>query len=290
MDFFTCLSLIIIFIYEYMTMEIDLECTELQNNIFKFGYGINYKYMGTISHSFDRFYVVIKFKIPKVHNLQFTTIPYNNNCEHLEDAKSKGGLTLGLIEEIKTYCVKIAPYIQYYKKLIEYYNQTATDIMTNEIALKLPTFNKKERQKREVITSLSTGFIGLAYEGISSFLHYRRQKALQKAVNVMKDKVDIQCNKIFHLEDSMVMYGVYNSDTLEDLIKTIHKLHNTTTWNEKLFSGQIKDWYNWYLTTRGINHYAINSILFLTTVRKKYVKMYERFLNQLKQYAQAIRV
>ena len=105
-----------------------------------------------------------------------------------------------------------------------------------------------------------------------------------------KNKVDIQCNKIFHLEDSMVMYGVYNSDTLEELIKTVHKLHNTTTWNEKLFAGQIKDWYNWYLTTKGVNHYAINLILFLTTVREKYVKMYERFLNQLKQYAQAIRI
>ena len=44
------------------------------------------------------------------------------------------------------------------------------------------------------------------------------------------------------------------------------------------------------MTTRGINQSAINSILFLTTVREKYVKMYERFLNQLKQYAQAIRV
>ena len=41
----------------------------------------------------------------------------------------------------------------------------------------------------------------------------------------------------------MVMYGIYNSDTLEDLIKTVNKLHNTATWNEKLFSGQIKDWY-----------------------------------------------
>ena len=39
-----------------------------------------------------------------------------------------------------------------------------------------------------------------------------------------------------------------------------------------------------------MQHYAINSLLFLTTVRKKYVKMYERFLNQLRQYAQAIRV
>ena len=83
-------------------MEINLEDTECQNNILKFGYGINYKYMGTISHSFDRFYVVTKFELPKVQDLQFTTIPYDKNCEHLEDAKSKGGLSLSLIDEIKT--------------------------------------------------------------------------------------------------------------------------------------------------------------------------------------------
>ena len=39
-----------------------------------------------------------------------------------------------------------------------------------------------------------------------------------------------------------------------------------------------------------MQHYAINSLLFLTTVREKCVKMYERFLNQLIQYSQAIRV
>ena len=36
------------------------------------------------------------------------TIPYDKNCKHLEDANMKGGLTLGLIEGIKTYCNKIA--------------------------------------------------------------------------------------------------------------------------------------------------------------------------------------
>ena len=172
----------------------------------------------------------------KTYNLQqYHKYKY---CEHLEDAKSKGGLSLDLINEIKMYCAKIAPYIQCYKKQIEYYNHTATYIMTNEISLMLPTFNKNERQKRGIITSFITGFIGLDYEGISSFLHCRRQKALQKAVNVMKDNIDIQQNKIFHLEDSMVMYGIYNSDTLEDLIKTVHKLHNTTTWNEHCFQAK----------------------------------------------------
>ena len=135
--------------------------------------------------------MVTKFELPKVQDLQFTTIPYDKNCEHLEDAKRKGGLTLGLIDEIKTYCIKTAPYIEYYKKQIEYYNQTATDILTNEIALILPIFIKNERHKIGIITSLFTGFIGLGYEGISSFLHYRRQKALKKVVHVMENNEDI---------------------------------------------------------------------------------------------------
>ena len=37
-------------------------------------------------------------------------------------------------------------------------------------------------------------------------------------------------------------------------------------------------------------NYAINSVLFLTTVREKYVKMYERFIKELKLYSKAIRV
>ena len=76
-------------------------------------------------------------------------------------------------------------------------------------------------------------------ESLASYIT-KNTKALHKAVNAIENKVDLQSNKIFHLEDSMVMYGVYNSDTLEDLIDMVHKLHNRTTWNEKLLSGQIK--------------------------------------------------
>ena len=204
--------------------------------------------------------------------------------------KTKGRYPLGLINEVKEYCIKISPHIAYYKKQIEYYNWTAYEILTNELALILPTFSKQERQKKGIITFHIAGFIGLAYEGISSFLHYKRQKALHKAVHTMENKVDIQHNKIFHLEDSMVMYGIYNSDTLEALIDAVYRLHNQSTWNEKLFAGQIEDWYHWYLSAKGVSHYAINSLLFLTTRREKYVKLYERFINQLRDYLEPIRI
>ena len=40
-----------------------------------------------------------------------------------------------------------------------------------------------------------------------------------------------------HLEDSMVMYGIYNVETFEKLINTVHQIHNFTSPNEKLFAG-----------------------------------------------------
>ena len=103
----------------------------------------------------------------------------------------------------------------------------------------------------------------------------------------MDKKTNIQCNRIHHLEDTMIMYDLYNSDTLTDLIDTVHRMQNFTTWNEKTFAGKLHDWMELYSEDEGINNYAINSVLFLTTVREKYVKMYERFIEELKLYSKA---
>ena len=85
------------------------------------------------------------------------------------------------------------------------------------------------------------------------------------------------------------MYGVYNSDTLKDLIDTIHRMQNFTTWNKKTFAGKLHDWMELYLQNEGVCNYAINSILFLTMVQEKYVRMHERFIAELKLYSRAIR-
>ena len=106
----------------------------------------------------------------------------------------------------------------------------------------------------------------------------------------MNKKTDIQCNRIHHLEDTMIMYGVYNSDTMTDLIDTVHRMQNVTTWNESTFAGKLDDWMEIYSQDEGVHNYAINSVLFLTIVQEKYVKMYERFIEELKLYSKAIRV
>ena len=101
--------------------------------------------------------------------------------------------------------------------------------MANDIGKILPKFLTDHRHKRgailaSILGSIASIVIGLAYEGISSFLHHKRRKALHKAVAVMDKKTNIQRNKIHHLKDTIIMYGVYSSDTLTDLIDTVHRM------------------------------------------------------------------
>ena len=53
---------------------------ELKKNILNFGYGINYKYEGMLVHLFDRFYVVTKFILPSIRDLNFSKLNYDNTC------------------------------------------------------------------------------------------------------------------------------------------------------------------------------------------------------------------
>ena len=105
------------------------------------------------------------------------------------------------------------PYVKFYEKQIEYYNCTAYEILQNEIGLILPTFGKRwKRFIATILESIASSVIGLAFIGISSFLHHKRHKVLHKAIKVIEKRTDMQHNRVYHLEDTMIMYGKYNSD------------------------------------------------------------------------------
>ena len=91
---------------------------------------------------------------------------------------------------------------------------------------------KQKIQKRQIISALISGFIDLAYEGILSFLQHKQEKVLQQAMHTVNKKPSLEQNRVFHLEDSMTMYGVYNVDTLEKLVKMVHKMNTTSVWFE----------------------------------------------------------
>ena len=113
----------------------------------------------------------------------------------------------------------------------------------------------------------------------------------KKAIKVINSKAEIDHNRVYHLEDTMIMYGKYNLVTLMDLIKTVHQMQNVTTWKEKIFVSEMNEWLkNKLAYIHNEFDYSIDAMLFLTTIKEKYVRMYEKFIAELRSYSKAIRI
>ena len=115
------LTLILILACVHKDSAIDT-MPELKKNVLNFGYGANFKYEGVLWHSFERFYVVAMFEIPKMKHLKFTTFSFDLMCNYLNISNS-------YMQRYIKHCKRIAPYAKFYKKQIEYYNHTMMSYM-----------------------------------------------------------------------------------------------------------------------------------------------------------------
>ena len=89
----------------------------------------------------------------------------------------------------------------------------------------------------------------------------------------MSYQASMQCNKLIKLDNTMLMHGIYNTETLEKLINPVHEIHNVTSSHEKLFAGEHNPTFfrMLYMDALGIQQYAINSLLFLRVIQDKYI-------------------
>ena len=108
----------------------------------------------------------------------------------------------------------------------------------------------------------------------------------------MNEKANIQHNKLMKLDSSLLVYGIYNAETLEKLIKTVHGIHNTTSSHERLFAGEHNPstFRILYAHSVGLQHYSTNSLLYLRIIQDKYVALYRELITQLHTYVSAVRV
>ena len=106
---------------------------ELQKNILKFGYGINYKYEGMLAHWFDRFYIIAKFMLPSMEYLKFSNLNFDHSCTYMTKEYMPNTDSSKYQAELKIYCNKIKPFVSHYSKLIKSYNATIYNILTNKV-------------------------------------------------------------------------------------------------------------------------------------------------------------
>ena len=75
---------------------------QLQKNILKFGYGINYKYEGMLAHLFDRFYIVTKFMLPSMGDIKFSKLNFDHTCACMNKEYAPNSDSRKYLTELKT--------------------------------------------------------------------------------------------------------------------------------------------------------------------------------------------
>ena len=115
---------------------------DFKQNVLRFGYGMNFRYEGLLSHSFDRFYVATKIEIPRVSDPNLTLFQFDCNCSHVVNIET--GTRFKILSTIKemvdVYCKNIIPYMYLYKHQVENYEKMVCEILERDIGMILPKF------------------------------------------------------------------------------------------------------------------------------------------------------
>ena len=69
------------------------------------------------------------------------------------------------------------------------------------------------------------------------------------------------------------------------------QMQNVTRWKEQIFVSEMNNWLKHKLENiHSEFDYSMDAGLFLTTIKEKYVRMYEKFINELRSYSKAVQI
>ena len=103
MKFYTLFLIGVIF---YLSKGIKIR-PGLQRNIQNFGYGINYKYEGMLTHSFNRIYIVTKFMLPSIKDIKFFRLNFDHTCEYMNKEYAPNTDSRKYLTELKLTAIKL---------------------------------------------------------------------------------------------------------------------------------------------------------------------------------------
>ena len=110
MEFYTFVLMIITLAMVSKGIKFNLE---LQKTILKFGYSMNYKYEGMLTHSFDRFYILTKFMLPSMGDIKFSKLNFDHTCAYMNKEYAPNMHSRKYLTELKTYYNKIKPFVSH---------------------------------------------------------------------------------------------------------------------------------------------------------------------------------
>ena len=104
-----------------------------------------------------------------------------------------------------------------------------------------------------------------------------------KAVTEMQNNQFLTSNQLYQLEKDFLMYGDYNVQSTDGIIKMPSNLNNRTAFLENMLNGKVRGIMDKYLKENtGYEIYSHQINLHVQAMRERYLRMPENLINELR--------
>ena len=131
----------------------------------------------------------------------------------------------------------------------------------------------------------------LAVEQLGAYLQRKRNRALKVAMQEMDRKVGTARNMMHQLEKDFLLYGEYDVNSTQSIMKLLGSLHNRTSSLEKILELKVPTWALSFISgSQGIAMYSHMTQLYMENIKEKHIRLYETLVTELRLLLRSIAI
>ena len=269
----------------------------------KVEWGTNFKEEGKLHHNVDRVWVVTKSPMPDFEKLKLETRqltaqpqicanvstyhPPRDEPRHIMEEKKR------IVLLMRMHCDSASRYINLIAKKEKNFIRTIQQKIDHDLRLMVPTL-PKDRPKRGVMATVgktlakvllpTIGSVAmLAMEKLTSWLHRKRHRAIEKGISAINSQNQLQADRLHQFHSEFLMYGKYNTQTLNSTLALVNQLQQ----NQQNFTRFLTEDFTFYTNVmEGRQRYAFEVQTYMHLIKesngeiyKEVIRVIDDFLN-----------
>ena len=157
------------------------------------------------------------------------------------------------------------------------------------------SLSKHVRRKRGLL-GLAIPIVGklatIAIEALGSHLQKKRRRAMAKALERLESKQFLNKNQLYKLDNDFLMFGDYDIQTTDGMIKLLGNLNNRTQYLENIITGKDPTTARNFLKNnlRGTEIFSHQVQMYIQAMRERYLRVPENLISELRLLLRSIAI
>ena len=233
---------------------------------------------------------------PMLAQLEKGAYFYQKTIERLVNGDIPNALhKLPVVEEIRYKRSKQVSENLIKQEIPEHLQAGGSDIQHVSNVYTNTSLSEHVRKKRGLL-GLAIPIVGklatIAIEALGSHLQKKRRRAMAKALERLESKQFLNKNQLYKLDHDFLMFGDYDIQTTDGMIKLLGNLNNRTQYLENIITGKDPTTARNFLKNhlRGTEIFSHQVQMYMQAMRERYLRVPENLISELRLLLRSIAI